>query len=175
METHLLRAWPSPHFRIIQITKVKNSDEGGSEEGYQVFHVDFPHVETPFIIALWILVSSLAKVGKKILRITWSTQKCFLSKINFLGPCMYMLRLCFKCISKIFAVYNSSAYLLRFFVDASFISYLGHVILLQFNFLLLFWKSILFCKVPFQKCHQIQSELLYVNQVSLNFLKNVSE
>ena len=30
--------------------------------------MDFPHVETPFIIALWILVSSLAKVGKKIMR-----------------------------------------------------------------------------------------------------------
>ena len=30
--------------------------------------MDFPHVEGPFIIALWILVSSLAKVGKKIMR-----------------------------------------------------------------------------------------------------------
>ena len=49
-------------------------------------------------------------------------------------------KLCFKCISKIFEVYNSSAYLLRFFVDASFISYLGHVILLQFNFLFTFLK-----------------------------------
>ena len=89
METHLLRAWPSPHFRIIQITKVKNSDEGGSEEGYQVFHVDFPHVETPFIIALWILVSSLAKVGKKILRITRSTQKCFFVKNIFFWVICY--------------------------------------------------------------------------------------
>ena len=33
---------------------------------YHVFHVDFERVEVPFIIALWIFVSSLAKIGKKI-------------------------------------------------------------------------------------------------------------
>ena len=33
------------------------------EEGYQVFHVEFARVELPFIIALWIFVSSLAKIG----------------------------------------------------------------------------------------------------------------
>lgn len=30
---------------------------------YEVFHVDFERVEIPFIIALWIFVSSLAKIG----------------------------------------------------------------------------------------------------------------
>ena len=39
--------------------------EGGHEEAhFSVFHVNFEHVEVPFIIALWIFVSSLAKVGK---------------------------------------------------------------------------------------------------------------
>ena len=40
--------------------------EGGhhhKEAHFSVFHVNFEHVEVPFIIALWIFVSSLAKVG----------------------------------------------------------------------------------------------------------------
>ena len=36
----------------------------GEGHGYQVFHVEFGRVEIPFIIALWIFVSSLAKIGK---------------------------------------------------------------------------------------------------------------
>jgi len=35
----------------------------GEGHGYQVFHVEFSRVEVPFIIALWIFVSSLAKIG----------------------------------------------------------------------------------------------------------------
>lgn len=35
----------------------------GHGHGYQVFHVEFKRVELPFIIALWIFVSSLAKIG----------------------------------------------------------------------------------------------------------------
>jgi len=35
----------------------------GHGSGYQVFHVEFDRVELPFIIALWIFVSSLAKIG----------------------------------------------------------------------------------------------------------------
>ena len=39
--------------------------EGGHEDAhFSVFHVNFEHVEVPFIIALWIFVSSLAKVGR---------------------------------------------------------------------------------------------------------------
>ncbi len=30
---------------------------------YEVFHIEFDRVEIPFIIALWIFVSSLAKIG----------------------------------------------------------------------------------------------------------------
>ena len=37
---------------------------GHGEHGYQVFHMEFDRVELPFIIALWIFVSSLAKIGK---------------------------------------------------------------------------------------------------------------
>ncbi len=36
---------------------------GGTPE-YHVFHVEFERVEIPFIIALWIFVSSLAKIGE---------------------------------------------------------------------------------------------------------------
>jgi len=36
---------------------------GHGEHGYQVFHMEFDRVELPFIIALWIFVSSLAKIG----------------------------------------------------------------------------------------------------------------
>ena len=48
----------------------REGEEGGGHEGeeehhgYQVFHVDFDYVQVPFIISLWIFVSSLAKVGK---------------------------------------------------------------------------------------------------------------
>ena len=50
-------------------TEAVHKEEGGHEgeeehEGYQVFHVDFDYVQVPFIISLWIFVSSLAKVGK---------------------------------------------------------------------------------------------------------------
>ena len=38
--------------------------EGHKDAHFSVFHVNFEHVEVPFIIALWIFVSSLAKVGR---------------------------------------------------------------------------------------------------------------
>ena len=39
-------------------------DHHGDTPEYHVFHVEFERVEIPFIIALWIFVSSLAKIGK---------------------------------------------------------------------------------------------------------------
>ena len=42
----------------------KPAHEGHSKHEYEVFHVDFERVEIPFIIALWIFVSSLAKIGE---------------------------------------------------------------------------------------------------------------
>ena len=45
----------------------KEHEHGEHEEEkphFSVFHVNFEHVEVPFIIALWIFVSSLAKVGR---------------------------------------------------------------------------------------------------------------
>jgi len=39
-------------------------DHHGGRPSYHVFHVEFERVEIPFIIALWIFVSSLAKIGK---------------------------------------------------------------------------------------------------------------
>ena len=40
------------------------TEEGHAHEGYQVFHVEFERVQLPFIISLWIFVSSLAKIGE---------------------------------------------------------------------------------------------------------------
>ena len=37
---------------------------GGHGHGYQVFHEDFARVSVPFIIGVWIVVSSVAKIGK---------------------------------------------------------------------------------------------------------------
>ena len=48
----------------------------GDSHEYHVFHVEFERVEIPFIIALWIFVSSLAKIGKKVLDIV-------LHRLNF--------------------------------------------------------------------------------------------
>lgn len=46
---------------------------------YEVFHVEFARVELPFIIALWIFVSSLAKIGKFFFKFSksGSTEKGF--------------------------------------------------------------------------------------------------
>jgi len=41
----------------------KPNHDGHERHQYSVFHVDFERVEIPFIIALWIFVSSLAKIG----------------------------------------------------------------------------------------------------------------
>ena len=43
----------------------EHHEEGHEHAQFSVFHVNFEHVEVPFIISLWIFVSSLAKVGKK--------------------------------------------------------------------------------------------------------------
>ena len=42
----------------------EHHEEGHENVKFSVFHVNFEHVEVPFIISLWIFVSSLAKVGK---------------------------------------------------------------------------------------------------------------
>ena len=43
----------------------QHATEEKETPGLKVFQVNFHHVEIPFIIGLWIFVSSLAKVGKK--------------------------------------------------------------------------------------------------------------
>ncbi len=52
-----------------------HSGEEGHAHGYEVFHVGFERVELPFIIALWIFVSSLAKIGER------AASELFLPKI----------------------------------------------------------------------------------------------
>lgn len=39
-------------------------DHGHHPERYPVTTVDFSRVETPFIIGIWILFASIAKIGK---------------------------------------------------------------------------------------------------------------
>ena len=39
------------------------SEHSGSDERYPVFTIDFIRVETPFIIGIWILFASIAKIG----------------------------------------------------------------------------------------------------------------
>ena len=40
------------------------ADHNKHGHGYQVFHFDFEEVKLPWIIFFWILLSSLAKIGK---------------------------------------------------------------------------------------------------------------
>ena len=50
--------------------ELKKVEEDGGEDGeeevehFQVFHVDFQHVQTYFIVALWLFLASISKVGK---------------------------------------------------------------------------------------------------------------
>lgn len=41
-----------------------NATVGGHSVGFSVFHMDFPRVQLPFIIGVWILSASIAKIGK---------------------------------------------------------------------------------------------------------------
>ena len=54
---------PALHPKQLQEEQQHHAEGGGHSEGYQVFHMEFERVELPFIIALWIFVSSLAKIG----------------------------------------------------------------------------------------------------------------
>ena len=55
---------PQNHVSDAGLGHYKPVHEGHAKHEYEVFHVDFERVEIPFIIALWIFVSSLAKIGK---------------------------------------------------------------------------------------------------------------
>ena len=56
-------AGPELHPQQIQRELQEEKEGHGHGHGYQVFHMEFERVELPFIIALWIFVSSLAKIG----------------------------------------------------------------------------------------------------------------
>ena len=46
----------------------ENEGGGGEEhagEGFQVFHVEWKRVEVPYVIGLWILTTTLVKIGKQ--------------------------------------------------------------------------------------------------------------
>lgn len=51
--------------------KVDEHGEHGGELRYPVTTIDFSRVETPFIIGVWILFASIAKIGE-LLRINES-------------------------------------------------------------------------------------------------------
>jgi len=56
-------AFDQNHVSDAGLGHYKPAHEGHAKHEYEVFHVDFERVEIPFIIALWIFVSSLAKIG----------------------------------------------------------------------------------------------------------------
>ena len=39
-------------------------EEGGEVEHYEVFHVEWERVEVPYVIGLWILTTTLVKLGR---------------------------------------------------------------------------------------------------------------
>lgn len=41
-----------------------DSQESGHGGGFEVFHMDFGRVQIPFIIGVWILSASIAKIGE---------------------------------------------------------------------------------------------------------------
>lgn len=74
------------------------------EHGYQVFHVEFERVQLPFIISLWIFVSSLAKIGESRERKKYS-QFWTKYRINFLEFLSWMSQNYTYCTNRKWAKY----------------------------------------------------------------------
>ncbi|XP_043644032.1 sodium/hydrogen exchanger 3 isoform X5 [Drosophila teissieri] len=58
---------PTPSVRLLRAEPLKSGDQDGGEshkmERYPLSSVDFARVKTPFIIGIWILSASIAKIG----------------------------------------------------------------------------------------------------------------
>ena len=52
------------------------NDTDHHDERFKVVSLDFAHVSVPYIICMWIVFASLAKIGKSIFILTQSIQKC---------------------------------------------------------------------------------------------------
>jgi solute carrier family 9 (sodium/hydrogen exchanger), member 3 len=52
------------HEKNVHGSQDPHAAEEGTHERYPVTTVDFSRVETPFIIGIWILFASIAKIGE---------------------------------------------------------------------------------------------------------------
>ena len=51
---------------LLGLAQQAGAHEEGEKPGYEVFHVEWPRVQVPYLIVVWILIASLAKIGKMI-------------------------------------------------------------------------------------------------------------
>jgi hypothetical protein len=44
--------------------ETNETDHGGDHEGFQIFHLEWERVELPFMVGVWILATTISKLGQ---------------------------------------------------------------------------------------------------------------